>query len=828
MASFYDQSLSIVSRIESRYLVPKTKKTRKKKEEFTHFDGELFRIDLKALIKTQMRFYEKKTLGEQFFSEQDFDLKSRKILEKDLYTSTSRLIDRDELKDTLTFKNKIYRYLEVATYYTVLDSSIFIFIINLKMSKVIKTMLVDFSTISLDEKSQSSPRPRVLDLAWNQENDEAFVTLIADDEDDDWFDFELFPGEVNERTKTCFIVCNFSNSEKRRYQKISSLKIKRENYLEQVVQGLDEHSIEEIDNFIDKKTGLLKMNCWVNSEFEAEMFKLIDNEFERITKRIIAEEMIIDQEEALSVVRTDDSLYLYNRKKKKIHWKLPYCYQFLDGIYSGKIIAKFDMRAKKLNLFGVCKKKNQFDLVKEIFFQDKKQGEKIPREKIDKGNHRNRDFFDENHPVLSSLRFINFSYLDKKDEYLVALITEEPLEKIDENIDSLPHEEFVATQRERLKKQYALPQNLVLIKLNKNLEIVRTKAHKYFMDREIKISVSENKIVALSSIYADLNQSDFCYKTFGHCELDFFDLGSLEKIPVSQDNPDNSLNFKVKSPIANISYDWISSFIFIEPDFLILEVKVQRRVWCFSQHVCIANKHRKDLYYQGEPLLEESDFPDIKKSYLQLRLKGFRPETQSEKDRELDAEGVEKRKVDSNCQPNLSQRKGDQSLGGDATRHLSGLPILKKPRKTQPKKTKKTSKSVAEYLINRYKNSRERIGRKGQGPRKKPFKKKKKKEEEIEKYESEGAEVISLEIETASLHDLRVFWGGKDPFFCILKPVVTRSGEHLVVKYWNRGIKGVKTIRKEGYFKVREQKCKKKVSLSNLFYLTEGRVVSNR
>ena len=171
---------------------------------------------------------------------------------------------------------------------------------------------------------------------------------------------------------------------------------------------------------------------------------------------------------------------------------------------------------------------------------------------------------------------------------------------------------------------------------------------------------------------------------------------------------------------------------------------------------------------------------------------------------------------------------------------------LKKGKKLTKRERKKGSKTRTENMMkqfpNRFQNSagKTKLGKKESG---KKAKSKKIKKKEKDPTQIEGGELINWEKQKLRTSvDWRIFQPGQDPFFCILKPMISKSKEDLVVKYWNHHLKEIKMSEIEGYFKGRKhkfrasrgegyihgrkQKFKKRmITFTNLFYLTAGRVV---
>ena len=815
MTILEDQYLSTFRGIEHQYQVSNTENIegkRKNREELAHFDGELSRIDLRALIKKKVRAQVKKKLGE-IFSEQGFYLK---YLRQDLLGSKDSLRGIDELKNRLMFTNNIHRYSELVLLAINFLGTIHIIIVNIKLSKIVKTMFINLCW----NKNNKSVKPYMIDFAWNQEKDEAFASFVPEKVDRYWSHFELFSRYKSERSKICFKISNFSSGEKRQFHHVSTLKIKKGEHSQPVVVKKDENYTKALIQFIDPNTCLLKKSCLINSRFEGELLNLMDGKFLKITKSSIHEELIIDPENGLSVVRTHNKLYLYDRREDRVHWSLPYFYEFLDGTYSGKIIAKFDKSEQKLNLFGVCEEKNHFDLLKEIYLKDKRPSERCS-EKDEKEDIPEREPFTAKNYEQNDLRMINFIYLEKKEEYLVAFVTGDASRKV--TYDDMPIQyprDFDAP----------FPVNLFLFKLKKSLEIVKVKGYKFNRDRDIHISVSENTIVALNSIHGPVYSKRGTYTAVYSYVLDFFDPESLEKIPISEDFPDNFFRFKF-STTGTIGPcgpdDTLSSFSFIEHDTIILEFK--QAFYFYKNKVSITKKQRHYYSHLGGLTPKKRIFDGFENThYFQLRLNSSSPENvfSSESDREQVDEDAENRKDESESGRVKSQRQSDHSLGSGGSRNPFVFPILKHSRRAKSKKAQKRRKNIAKFLINKYKNSFERNEPSRQGPRKKPLYKKSKKRKEIERdFEIKGVELISWEKKKAVLGDLRVFKAGEDPFFCILTPGKIQSKGDLILRHWDRDLIGGKTSKIEGYFKERKRSFKSKVKLSNLFYLTEGRVV---
>ena len=317
-----------------------------------------------------------------------------------------------------------------------------------------------------------------------------------------------------------------------------------------------------MNKFIDENTGYIKKGYLMNTFIKAKLVYLADKSFSRITGNSIEEEMIIDCEKGLSVVRSSSSLYLYNRKEDRVYWKLPYYFKFSYGNCGGKIIANFDTNTKKLRLFGVCKKTNYFDLLNEIDFQDRR----LPQEVLKDINIKS---YKEDRCRQDPLRMIHFSYLEKQGEYLVALIAEtHPPKKPSKTMISI-NVSTVQTKKQWKNKCRTRPQYLILFKLNKNLEIVSSEAHQYCMDRAIKISVSKKKIAVLSSIYGK-NRNLSKHEDY---ELKFYDLKNLKRKHISKGLIDKPFRINVESPKISGSFSKILSFSFTEPDLIVIEIE---------------------------------------------------------------------------------------------------------------------------------------------------------------------------------------------------------------------------------------------------------------
>ena len=831
------QYISLVSPVKNRYKVRNPKKqTKIRYHPPTKVDGEFFRINLMNIMKTQMRVYDEKKLGERF-SEEEFNLKYGQFLKDHADFSPYRLHDRNELKSKQDFTNQSHRYSDQVAYYAGLHRKLFIFIFNIKTSKLIKKMYFDFSDLNLEINPLSSYRPCMIDLAWDRDTDEALVSLTGGDGLKSWFKYY-----------------HFSDQDKIRHHNVSQKKVKKKENVEPLLEDQDQtpYIEDELIKFVDPDTGLLKQSCLINNAIEGQLLNKINLDFSWITNDFIQEEMIIDREKGISVVTTLNYLYLYDRKERKVYWRIPYQYEFLNGTFSGKIMAGSDTLTEKIKLFGVCEKTNQFDLIKEIDIRDKRLPQNILKKKVKfeeelsharrihksmkmshaRRIHKSMKMSGSDFEELNPFTMIHFSYLETQGEYLIALVTHDPPKRHPELPGDMAQEDRLVVEKQRRDEHGARPQHLILFKLNQKLEIVKSMTHEYRMDRNIKISVSKERIVALHSIFGDSNNAglrrSYSYIYMDSYELEFFDFESLEKRAISDNSGETSCKIKIDSPKISGYNNYIDSFTFAEPDLIVIESKNHHHNRKGGEPKAGRLEPRRENCDNDGLFYGRFRFEYQTWDYLQLRLEALKPPKEKIKENEAEGEADKQEdtfKEESDAKPKSGKKeKDDKPKVARGGRKPTGKPGRTRGTRAKPSTTNRRTNRAGN---NRNSGARNNRGGKGAGPGgdsepKKPTKRTR----DLEKYKDKikGAEFLNWE-QQEEVRNLRVFKSGQDPFFCMLRANFIEKSGSLVLKYWDQNQKGFKPKKLEGYFENRKERFGRLVSVANLFSLRDGRVV---
>ena len=249
------------------------------------------------------------------------------------------------------------------------DFILSILTMDMRRKKVLKNHIIDFSAFRQDSKK--SDRIGLRGLIWETEKDIALV-LISDK--------FTFISEI--RPAFYLKITNFQSEELREIEPLSDLNTKELKGcgldLEEIGKKHKTFNLDEALEFcLDPKTGLMKPSCLVSYNLASKVVDASNKKIENHLKCNIHGEMVLDPERGLSIVTTSDHIILYDRSSNQQYWKLAYRFEFLNGLYGGQKIAKYEKSLQKINIFGVCENSGYFNFLKEIRLRELQLPDKI-------------------------------------------------------------------------------------------------------------------------------------------------------------------------------------------------------------------------------------------------------------------------------------------------------------------------------------------------------------------------------------------------------------------------------------------------------------------
>ena len=455
----------------------------------------MIKIDLKKKMGHQLALGRNRGLGRFLYSQKS--ISSRYVCEHQggdtfhdrpfdeeafwkyryLYT-TQKLLRSPELPG-IKYGSPLIPNPDVSHFFTNEDLSLFIITVNTRRRQIVRHLCVDLTQF---RSGGFHPNTRIAGFRgfiWDPESDIALVLLVNLNED------------------VWIKLTNFGFEEKRQYEPLTNLgtsELGRMGLsLKRVRSGDVKWDLEkEVAYFLDHVTGLIKKTCLVHSAVADEIAKFARKGACRITKDSILEELIIDPEIGLSLAMSPSHLYLCDRTEKKVHWKIPYRYEFLGREFIGQRMASYSEKISKVNIFGVCEETKQFDLIKELWLAELG----LPKDVIFKTHsQRHQDvlrgtndqmMLEEVEDSLMELKpseMINFSYLRNEAKYLLAFLQkaqEFVLPDKPSTITDYEYENSIQSIHRKHRKQL---QYLILLKLDSNLDVEAIQAHQYKNER---------------------------------------------------------------------------------------------------------------------------------------------------------------------------------------------------------------------------------------------------------------------------------------------------------------------------------------------------------
>ena len=427
---------------------------------------------------------------------------------------------------------------------------IFLASINLNLKKVIRSQVINIMPEMENEGPNFLSRYQVLGLIWDIELNRAIASIY------------------NERSgRTTFVkIKNLTDIKKRSFETFHEVAVRAlycnhkflckryinyvQSYQEEVFKAFEESLT------INPETGMIRSNVLFSDSFEFFVEGVLLKNFKDLTCDDITHSIGVGEawSGGLTLLASDKSVYLYDRKNNFLVWERGFKHNIIDGMVSEGRIASIDGRRHILSVFGVNKKDEKNEFFGKIG--------KVDLAKIDLF-----DSFGFLGTALNYLRLKEFIFLPQEGLYL-AVIEQVPLNDQPLTPMTPVEEEVVVFKNLASRSDQAPPekkyQHLALIKLTPEAEIVEKSVVRYSTTERLYTAVSNSTLVVLRAIknhqttQFGANNSLFI--------LDFIDLKTLKK----RENEQNSRTFTFKT------YNCVSSFMYKEPGYLQLVMSKYR------------------------------------------------------------------------------------------------------------------------------------------------------------------------------------------------------------------------------------------------------------
>ena len=520
----------------------------------------LFKLNSLKWLRKQFLKIEKKFTNKKKIRKTDFENKYWASLErglKPLYPSFRLSTPQESLRFTNGGRRR--EVVHIAARFDP-DTNVVLKSVNLRLRKVIRTLVVNFMPEFHMAIQQDMSPCTVLGLIWDAENDRAVVSIK----------------DMREKKATIFKrVDNLSDPSKRSFEVLLEVPLCRRSpeaitWGQGLINYLPEYQEKVYEGFkdslqTDPETGELRSGVLYTQMFTPFIKAVLLRDLKSKVKGRIKHSLPLrglDDNQRLTLLASDKSLLLYNTKSSDLIWEMPFKYDIAKNakIAQGNFCS-LDNLKNELNFFGVVGHgKQYFGLRKTIDLNNLALFDCFGAER--EGNDDKKMNFD-------YLRLLDLYYLKNEKKYLIVIqklsLRYKPVE-----LSSRIAEEIVAFERltKRWPEEDEAPdhhysQQIGFIKLSPQLDQITQKLTlRYPTTERITTSINGDCLSILRAKMRPPREVDYGRLAYNEFHLDFYNFESLqEKSPTTHPS---------RSFLLSETWHRVTEFIYEDPGYLFL------------------------------------------------------------------------------------------------------------------------------------------------------------------------------------------------------------------------------------------------------------------